>query len=286
MLWIPLSLDLARHPKTRRLAALLGTTTPAVVGHLAGLWCNAVIFAKDGDLTETEPAALAEWAQWEGDADAFLDALVECRVRREGSGFVERSATERLLIHEWDEHEGRLIDKLEGSKRRNAAAREKEKEERRLAGEVVRDRQRPREDQTPHITRYRKRKEAAAQAPESTDEPGAPGTALALAGTAPNKNAHVIDLIRAGGIEPSLTPQDHKAIKDTKLTPEQIAEVFAAIFTGAWGSNWMRENLTVADAIKRWNGYAASKTPRMAPPAASTIGQPSPVAVTQAWRAT
>jgi hypothetical protein len=82
---------------------------PAVaVGHLACLWLWCVDNAPTGDLSGFTPDVVASGAGWKGDAEAFVDALVECRVRRGRFGFLERDG-ETMTVHDWDDYAGALI---------------------------------------------------------------------------------------------------------------------------------------------------------------------------------
>lgn len=58
-------------------------------------------FAKDGDLSRYDPEEIADGAMWEGDAQKFLDSLIQ-------AGFVDRDET-GIYLHDWDEYAGRLI---------------------------------------------------------------------------------------------------------------------------------------------------------------------------------
>src|SRR5687767_5633894 len=48
MAWIESHQEIARHPKTRKLARLLGGSVPTAIGHLHLLWWWAVDYAEDG----------------------------------------------------------------------------------------------------------------------------------------------------------------------------------------------------------------------------------------------
>ena len=52
------------HPKTKKLARLLGVSVPTVVGHLHGIWYWALDFAQDGDLHQYDPEEIADAALW------------------------------------------------------------------------------------------------------------------------------------------------------------------------------------------------------------------------------
>ncbi|TDA68003.1 MAG: HNH endonuclease [Clostridia bacterium] len=110
MAWIESHQTLGQHPKTRRLARCLGISLPAAVGHLHYLWWWALDYARDGDLSKFEPEDIAGAALWEGDATAFIEALVK-------TGFVDRDE-EGLAIHDWGDYAGRLIEQREKQARR------------------------------------------------------------------------------------------------------------------------------------------------------------------------
>ncbi len=303
MLWIPLSLTLAQHPKTRRLAALLGASTAATIGHLSGVWCNAVHFAPDGDVTETDPEVIAAWALWDGDPEVLVEALVTCRVRQGGVGFLERTDDGRVLIHEWEDHEGRLMEKLRASKFRAEKSRSERRAQLEAQGLEIQSRQRPRAAQQPHIERYRERK-ATKTEQETVAAPLAPlATVTAKAPAAPkaaatpkapkaseNKGRALLDLLRdTYGIRAAGTARDFKALKDTQLTIEEVADVYAAIYTGDFGDDWQSDRLSIAAAIAAWDGYQARKRGRPAarrPTMVSAAGVPmeAPAVVASTWR--
>jgi hypothetical protein len=95
MAWVESHQELGRHPKTRKLARSLGISVPCAVGHLHFMWWWAMDFAQDGDLSRYDVEEIAEGGMWEGDASAFVAALVS-------AGFVEREG-ERQWLHDWGE---------------------------------------------------------------------------------------------------------------------------------------------------------------------------------------
>lgn len=122
MAWIESHQELWRHPKTKKLARLLGISLPTAVGHLHGLWYWAIDFAKDGDLTRYEPEEIADAVLWEREAAAFLDALVT-------AGYADRN-DQGIHLHDWDEYAGKLLDQRvmqrEQSRLRKQRQRDKE----------------------------------------------------------------------------------------------------------------------------------------------------------------
>jgi hypothetical protein len=122
--WIESHQSLAGHAKTRRAARLLKVSRPAIVGHLHFLWWWAIDAAPSGDLTAFEPEDIAEEAGWDGDANEFVDALINCRTDGEDSkGFLERTEEGKLLIHDWNDYAGKLVDKRNRDRDRKQKSR-------------------------------------------------------------------------------------------------------------------------------------------------------------------
>lgn len=94
----------------------MGTSLPAAVGHLHYLWWWVLDYAQDGDLSRFEPEDVAEAAMWDGDPVAFLEALIK-------AGFIDRDE-DRLVIHDWDDYAGRLVDKRKANRERQRRWRE------------------------------------------------------------------------------------------------------------------------------------------------------------------
>ncbi len=90
MQYVEVHVELPTHPKTKRCARRLGIGVPQMVGHLAMLWLWCQRYAPDGDVSGLVPAELADGAGWEGDAQAFMDALLACGIGA-GAGFLERA---------------------------------------------------------------------------------------------------------------------------------------------------------------------------------------------------
>jgi len=122
MAWIESHQELGRHPKTARLARLLGVSLPQVIGHLHLLWWWALDFALDGDLTGLDAIDIAEAARWDGDPQLFLDALLTCG-RNGEPGFLERTEDGRLLIHDWWDYAGKLVERRQTDAERKRRAR-------------------------------------------------------------------------------------------------------------------------------------------------------------------
>lgn len=103
MAWIESHQELARHPKTRRLARALGEALPTVIGRLHLLWWWALDYADDGALGDEAADDLADALMWEGDPSVLWAALVRTR-------FIDDTA-DGARLHDWDDYAGRLLDK-------------------------------------------------------------------------------------------------------------------------------------------------------------------------------
>lgn len=117
--------ELRQHPKTMRAARLLEAKVPHVIGHLQMLWWWALDYAQDGDITDFDPEEIAVAAMWDGDAQKFVDALLGCG-KGGGAGFFERRDG-RLLIHDWDDYAGKLVDRRLANARRNQEYRDRKR---------------------------------------------------------------------------------------------------------------------------------------------------------------
>lgn len=130
MTWIPSHQELREHPKLRRLARLLNTPPVHLCGHLHFLWYWVLDYAADGDLADFDAVDIAEAAGWEGDAEAFVQALVDCGPG-DSKGLLERTRSGKLIVHDWNDHGGSQFRKraLAAERKRRQRASEQEKEE-------------------------------------------------------------------------------------------------------------------------------------------------------------
>ena len=115
MAWLRSHQELARHPKTKRLARQLGISLPQAIGHLHLLWWWCMDYAQDGDISDFDPGDIADACCWEDDADRLLEALVT-------AGFVDRDG-ELLHVHDWAENAGRIIEARKRNRERMAKTR-------------------------------------------------------------------------------------------------------------------------------------------------------------------
>lgn len=121
MAWIEVHQSLMTHRKTMRLCRLLKMDNFAVCGRLQALWCWALDNAPDGVIAWADLESLPGVMGWKGEPQKLIDALLE-------SGFVDRSDGESgLLIHDWDDYAGKLIDHRKANADRQRAWRERRK---------------------------------------------------------------------------------------------------------------------------------------------------------------
>jgi len=116
--WIESHQELGAHPKTRKLARVLGITRPTAVGHLQFLWWWAMDYAEDGELARFEAIDVAIGGEWEGEPETFVDALVD-------AGFLLRHDN-TLSINDWHDYAGKLIERRKADAERKRAGRRRD----------------------------------------------------------------------------------------------------------------------------------------------------------------
>lgn len=122
MAWIELHQSVWTHKKTVMLAALVDIDEIYAAAHMTKLWTWALDNAPDGSLSGLPNKVIAFGAGWKGDADQFVDALVQ-------AGWLDETE-EGLIIHDWYDYAGRLIERREANKERMRKARASKKTER------------------------------------------------------------------------------------------------------------------------------------------------------------
>lgn len=115
MAWIELHQSVWTHRKTLMLGHALGLPPAYAAAHMMQLWCWALDNAQDGDLTGLPAAVVAAGAGWTGDPDQFVEAAVS-------AGYLDREG-EFLLIHDWHDYAGKLIEARQRDAERKRRAR-------------------------------------------------------------------------------------------------------------------------------------------------------------------
>ena len=114
--WIEVHQGLFRHRKTLVLAAALDVHRMSAGAHVISLWLWALDNAPEGDLSHLSPAIISFGAEWEGDPQRFTTALVE-------AGFLDTADCNQLVIHDWHQYAGRLIDRRKADAERKRVHR-------------------------------------------------------------------------------------------------------------------------------------------------------------------
>lgn len=160
MLYVQVDVTLINHPKLKRLARCLDVSQVTACGHLVALWSWAAQYAPDGDLTDylTDSGSIADGAAWEGDPERFMDALVNGTRIGSSAGFLEITIDGALVLHDWEEYFGKVLDKRQTDaerkrKEREAAKQAREAEEHEAAKQAGRSAPRPAERPQPDAGR-------------------------------------------------------------------------------------------------------------------------------------
>lgn len=131
MAWLESHQNIWRHPKTMKLARILGATIPTAVGHLHGLWYWCMDYAPDGVISDFDAEDVALAAMWEGEPQDFISALIKTRFVDDENGV--------LRIHNWSEYTGKLLEKQAKDRERKRTASGTSTETRRNSTETRRN---------------------------------------------------------------------------------------------------------------------------------------------------
>lgn len=109
MAYVEAHAGLRDHLKTKKVARLLGVPKVQVIGHLLCLWWWCQEYAQDGDLSGFDCADIADAAEWEGEPETFVNALLNCGAKG-GAGFLHHDDdTGALLVNDWYQYGGKLF---------------------------------------------------------------------------------------------------------------------------------------------------------------------------------
>lgn len=122
-LWFEAHATMARHPKTLKLARLLGVKRREAVGLLHDLFSWGLTSAqKYGELPGLTAEDIAEAMDYpRKSAVKVMSALVE-------AGYIEETDG-AYLIHDWYDYAGKLYDSREKNREKNQRYRDKKKAE-------------------------------------------------------------------------------------------------------------------------------------------------------------
>ena len=281
MAWIKSFQELGDHPKTKRAARILGISCPTIIGHLQYLWLWAQSYAEDGCLGGYSVEDVADAARWEGDAQQFIDALLNCGVK--GAGFLERDDLGELHIHDWDEYAGKLVE-------RRATERERQRNKRASGGGVGATLAQHTQDVG---ATYAPRVEEEKSRVESEDTAGAaappsPPVPIKSKGRTPKQDrlATLTDAFRAAGLKsPVYTPTEAKAagILLDYYSPDTLAECWRDVQQGSYRARdgWMKgqlsfQALSLYNRVQNWLDWCEAGRPQEASPPPNGRPEPAP----------
>lgn len=114
--WIELHQSVWSHRKTLLLADALEIDPIYAAAHMIHLWTWALDNAQDGDLSGLPPRVIAAGAGWPGDPERFVAAVV-------AAGFLDQVG-DSLLLHDWHDYAGRLMEQRRLNAERNKRKRQ------------------------------------------------------------------------------------------------------------------------------------------------------------------
>ena len=116
MAWIKIDQTLRDHKKVLSVSDSLDIEPVKVTGMLVLIWLWSLDNAPDGSLEGISNRSIARAAQWDGDADEFVEAL-------KNAGLLDVSADTGLSLHDWYEYAGKLVEKREAERERSRRRR-------------------------------------------------------------------------------------------------------------------------------------------------------------------
>lgn len=120
MAWLKIYQSIREHRKILDAADDLEIDPPYMIGLLTSFWLWALDNAPDGDVSNISARNIARAAQWGGDADKLLESLISAGLLDCYDSETEQST---ILIHDWEEYAGGLIQEREKERERSRARR-------------------------------------------------------------------------------------------------------------------------------------------------------------------
>lgn len=115
-MWIESHQSIRNHPKVKKAARLAGINEYEMIGRLHCLWWWALDYAQDGDVSKYSKDDIEMAVDWQGEQGAFYDALFQCGFNGH-CGLLE-DIGDAIVIHDWHEYGGRLLEKREANRER------------------------------------------------------------------------------------------------------------------------------------------------------------------------
>lgn len=102
---------------------MLGISRPQMIGHLFCLWWWSLDYAGDGNLGDFDAADIADAAEWDGDPNEFVAALITCGPADRPGFLVDTDGV--LSIRDWSQYGGKYITKRNQGRERQRTYRER-----------------------------------------------------------------------------------------------------------------------------------------------------------------
>lgn len=112
MAWIKVDQTIITHKKTLKLASALGIEASQAIGLMVTLWLWAIDNAPDGSLDDIDAPLLSRAIGWSGDPDRLIGSL-------NSVGLIDGKR-----LHNWEDHNGKLMDQRQSAKERAKKSRE------------------------------------------------------------------------------------------------------------------------------------------------------------------
>jgi hypothetical protein len=111
-MWIESHQSIRNHPKIKKASRLAGVNEFEMIGRLHCLWWWALDYAPDGDVTKYSQEDIESAVDWTGDPGRFYRALIDCGFNGH-CGLLEYVDDGSIVIHDWHNYGGRLLEKRE-----------------------------------------------------------------------------------------------------------------------------------------------------------------------------
>lgn len=115
-MWIESHQSIRNHPKVKKAARLSGINEYEMIGRLHCMWWWAIDYAPDGDVTKYSKEDIESAVDWTGTPGDFYDSLLNCGFNGH-CGLIE-VIDDAIVIHDWHEYGGRLLEKREANAQR------------------------------------------------------------------------------------------------------------------------------------------------------------------------
>lgn len=118
MAWLKIYQSIRTHRKILDAADSLEIEPAYMIGLLTSFWLWALDNAPDGNISGISARNIARAAQWPGDAEKLLQAFIS-------AGLLDQreDADDAIVIHDWEEYAGGLIQEREKEKERSRRRR-------------------------------------------------------------------------------------------------------------------------------------------------------------------